>query len=136
MGSITYASALKYLCIAIITGTIFFEKVFAWNTMKHSNKQYFINTGGIFNWPIYSHLAAGILLVAIVWLLRKSQDSHLLVVGLSLIVIGGSSNIFDRWLYGGVVDYWQLGSLLFNVADVLISTGIVISSVTLIKRPI
>lgn len=42
------------------------------------------------------------------------------------VLISASSNIADRFLYGGVVDYLALGPLsVINLADVMILTGIV-----------
>jgi signal peptidase II len=51
------------------------------------------------------------------------------VLGLTLVVAGGASNLADRVLHGAVVDFLNvgLGSLragIFNVADMAIMTGI------------
>lgn len=49
---------------------------------------------------------------------------------LGIILGAGSSNIYDRFIYGGVVDYvyWHCGFdfAIFNFADVMIDFGVVI----------
>lgn len=48
-------------------------------------------------------------------------------LGLSMILIGGASNILSRYLNGGVVDSWNLFGLLYNnLADYLIVVGLVV----------
>jgi signal peptidase II len=48
---------------------------------------------------------------------------------LGLILASGASNVYDRFIYGGVVDYvhWHCGFdfAIFNAADVLIDIGVV-----------
>jgi len=48
---------------------------------------------------------------------------------LGIILGAGSSNIYDRFIYGGVVDYvyWHCGFdfAIFNFADVMIDAGVV-----------
>jgi len=48
----------------------------------------------------------------------------------ALILAGGVSNIFDRFIHGGVVDYiyWHCGFdfAVFNFADVIIDIGVVL----------
>lgn len=49
---------------------------------------------------------------------------------LSLIFAGGISNVYDRFIHGGVVDfiYWHCGFdfAIFNFADVIIDVGVVL----------
>jgi len=43
------------------------------------------------------------------------------------IVLGGMSNVYDRFAYGGVIDYFTfLNMATWNLADVLIGIGIVL----------
>lgn len=46
--------------------------------------------------------------------------------GLRLVVAGGISNLIDRFLYGGVVDFMRVFEWfpLFNMADMAISVGV------------
>lgn len=42
------------------------------------------------------------------------------------ILLGGASNVFDRFAYGGVVDYVEiLGLATINLADILILIGLI-----------
>lgn len=49
---------------------------------------------------------------------------------LSLIFAGGISNVYDRFVHGGVIDffYWHCGFdfAIFNFADVIIDVGVVL----------
>ncbi len=46
---------------------------------------------------------------------------------LALVLTGGLSNLLDRWIYGGVVDYLHLPRLpSFNLADLAINIGFVV----------
>ncbi len=51
-------------------------------------------------------------------------------LALGIILGAGSSNIYDRFVYGGVVDYiyWHCGFsfAIFNFADVMIDLGVAI----------
>lgn len=68
----------------------------------------------------------------IVFLIRqlKNIDVKTSIV-ISMILAGGISNFIDRLLYGGVIDYLDIGKLIpnfpiFNIADCLIFLGLVI----------
>lgn len=51
-----------------------------------------------------------------------------------LILSGGLSNIIDRFLWGGVVDWIRLFSIWFNSADVLISLGVLLFILRTLER--
>lgn len=54
--------------------------------------------------------------------LRRPTWTAVLLFG---IILGATSNLLDRWLYGGVIDYISLASLtIFNLADLLITFGL------------
>lgn len=69
-------------------------------------------------------------LVVLVWMMREKILGDIL--GLSLILGGAIGNIYDRYVFGYVIDYADLhiGSfrpfLIFNVADAAITIGVVI----------
>lgn len=45
----------------------------------------------------------------------------------SFLVPGGASNLFDRWQFGTVTDYFHLGPLpVLNVADLLVILGLLV----------
>jgi signal peptidase II len=106
------------------------------------NFTYVKNTGGAFgllaSWDspmrrgffIIASLAAIVLL----WFLyRQAASSSSRMLRISLVFIGGGAfgNLYDRAVYGGVVDFldFYLGSYhwpAFNIADSAISVGAVI----------
>lgn len=71
-----------------------------------------------------------ILILAFFYLLKERiiLSSHTMAVG--MIFGAGSSNILDRFTYGGVVDYvfWHkwFEFAVFNFADVMIDIGVII----------
>jgi signal peptidase II len=71
-----------------------------------------------------------LLIVAfVIWLGRKTDaDRTFAHLGFALIIAGAAGNIFDRFLYGHVVDYilfhtetWSFA--VFNLADSFITIG-------------
>jgi len=68
-----------------------------------------------------------ILLAIIGWNVAKMGERFLLPLG--IVVGSGLSNIYDRFIHGGVVDYvyWHCGFefAIFNFADVMIDIGVV-----------
>jgi len=77
-------------------------------------------------------MGAAILLgLSIIFLTLANQLRFLSVLGLSLFCGGSLSNLFDRMVLGGVVDFVNfalvgLRPYIFNLADVAIGTGIII----------
>lgn len=80
---------------------------------------------------IFGVIVAVFLLAMVVYLVRSRTLSLLETVALSLVVSGGVGNLFDRLTAGYVIDFVSMGigSLrtgIFNVADVAITTGILL----------
>ena len=70
-----------------------------------------------------------VLLVLLVYTLRSTTLNTWQIIAYSFILGGGISNIYDRILYGGVVDFMNMGlgtlrTGIFNFADVSIMTGL------------
>jgi len=66
------------------------------------------------------------LLITIFYLKLKKSASNLTLLLLTFILIGAISNILDRYLYGAVVDYFDLKYFtIFNLADTMISIGVI-----------
>ena len=69
-------------------------------------------------------------LVVLIWMMREKILGDIL--GLSLILGGAIGNIYDRYVFGYVIDYADLhiGTfrpfLVFNIADAAITIGVVI----------
>ena len=81
---------------------------------------------------IFTVGSACLLLLVAFWLWRKESHRVGDTLGLSLIVAGGASNLFDRvFLEGRVVDFMNVGvgsirTGIFNVADVAIMAGVAV----------
>lgn len=71
-----------------------------------------------------------IALVVLIWMMREKILGDIL--GLSLILGGAIGNIYDRFIFGYVIDYADLhiGTfrpfLIFNIADAAITIGVII----------
>jgi signal peptidase II len=73
-----------------------------------------------------------ILLLALILVALREGWSGPSLVGLTLFVAGGASNLFDRVVQGSVVDFVNVGvgtlrTGLFNVADVAIMLGMILT---------
>ncbi len=97
------------------------------------NEGAFLSLGSeITGWLKYITLYAFpvLLLVGLLWYILKSSSlSRSQIIALSLVLGGGLSNIYDRLLYGKVVDFMIMGigdlkTGVFNIADVSIMTGL------------
>lgn len=81
-----------------------------------------------------------ILLILLGYTLLSSSLNRWQVIAYSFILGGGISNIYDRILYGKVVDFMNMGigSLrtgIFNFADVAIMIGLFMLVPYLFKKP-
>ncbi|MBP6682496.1 MAG: lipoprotein signal peptidase [Halioglobus sp.] len=108
------------------------QEVFSWFNLT---LQY--NTGAAFSflsdaggWQRYffSVVAVVISAVLVVWLYRMPRQQRLLAVALALILGGALGNVWDRLLFGHVVDFISVhygGHYFpaFNIADSAISVG-------------
>ena len=62
------------------------------------------------------------------------------IIGFSLIIGGGIGNIFDRIVYGSVTDflYLNFGGVLktgiFNIADLSVTTGMILILISSLKK--
>lgn len=67
--------------------------------------------------------SAGLLvLTALLWM----AASRALRLGLLIVSAGGLANLIDRLTLGGVRDVMHVGSLWFNLADILVITGAIV----------
>ena len=71
-----------------------------------------------------------IMMAGILYLSFNKDVFKLYYIPAALIMAGGISNIYDRFIHGGVVDYiyWHCGFdfAVFNFADVIIDIGVVL----------
>lgn len=68
-----------------------------------------------------------LLLLLALWCVRSIRRKHWLRAALlGVVLLGATSNLLDRFLYGGVVDYLQVVvPSVINLADVTVVVGIV-----------
>ena len=76
------------------------------------------------------YIQIAIMLGGILYLAFNKEVFQLYYAPSALIIAGGVSNIYDRFIHGGVVDYvyWHCGFdfAVFNFADVIIDIGVVL----------
>ncbi len=71
-------------------------------------------------------LISGLFIYNIYLILSKNSQKNL-ILPLTYILIGAISNVLDRFSIGAVVDYFDLKFFtIFNLADVLITVGVII----------
>lgn len=76
------------------------------------------------------YIQIAIMMAGILYLSFNKDVFKLYYIPAALIMAGGISNIYDRFIHGGVVDYiyWHCGFdfAVFNFADVIINIGVVL----------
>jgi signal peptidase II len=66
--------------------------------------------------------------------IKRALDQKSLFL-LTFILFGAISNLIDRFLYGAVVDYFDLKYFtIFNLADVMISVGVFAFFILILKK--
>lgn len=70
-----------------------------------------------------------VLVLALLYMVRQKDLSKITIIGLSFIIAGGASNLYDRVLHGSVTDFMHMDfgffrTGIFNMADVSIMTGL------------
>jgi signal peptidase II len=76
----------------------------------------------------------------LVWLSRLNQQQKLLCFGLAMVLGGALGNLYDRVVFGYVIDYidWYVNDYhwpAFNIADAAISIGAVALIIDSFKNP-
>ena len=118
---------------------VFIDRIAKWYILHHPNfylggfielklfrneKLFFISFGEYTN-LIISLISVFVLFFLVLWLFRAAKQVRF---SLSLIIIAGLSNLFDRLYYGFVIDFIQLKvfpSSIFNIADIMVISGII-----------
>src|SRR3990167_10801020 len=88
----------------------------------------FLNSASGWQNIFLGSLAIGVSIVILIWLSRLFVRDYWISISLSLILGGALGNVWDRVLYGYVVDFldFHLGDwhfAIFNTADSAISIG-------------
>lgn len=109
----------KEICNGKIIVRKYYNKGAALNFMEKSPKVLRTVCGGM------------ILMLGIIWyLLLRNKKNPAVLLGISMILGGGASNLYDRITRGHVVDYfsfrtpWErLNRVVFNISDMFIFLG-------------
>jgi signal peptidase II len=116
---------LAYYALPIIPGfnlTLSFNKGAAFS---------FLNSASGWQVWFFGCIAAVVSLGLIIWLARLSSRDRLACIALSLIIGGALGNLWDRLIYGHVIDFIQLYISdyywpTFNIADSAICIGAIL----------
>ncbi len=102
----------------ILSGALLFLDQF----FKYSAGAIWLNTNFAWSWPL-SNFFSGLLmtgLIIILFVFYLKANAVILILG------GAFSNLIDRLIRGGVVDYlWLPGAAVINLADIMILAGLV-----------
>lgn len=119
---------------AIIWGNLCPAKVFPFLTCRVT-----LNRG--VSWSLFSSennihfygltFLIGVFLCGFAWYVHKRAEQDYDTFGEMLVLVGGTSNLMDRLVYGGVVDFIQLSYgkwsfPIFNFSDVCIVLGVLL----------
>lgn len=147
---------IKFIAIILLIAIFFildrYLKFIAINSFKNTSfnligdflsftftSNYYIAFSLPFSGPALNILIALIIIFLFSYLFYsiRKYNNDLLIVSFLLILIGAVSNFIDRVTLGYVVDYIYLKNFtVFNMADVYISCGAIISIASLNKKAI
>lgn len=122
------------MMILFILGLFIIDRLIKFYVVSGEN--YIINKGvalGLFgNYDFLGYLLFPVVVILLAVLWQKFKQFRLPLV---LIYAGAASNLIDRLLYNGVVDYISIWIIpVFNISDMMIVTGIVLLLVFEIKN--
>lgn len=122
----------KYSFIFLITFLVAVDQFIKY-LIRYNDGFYICNPGISFGFlipaSVFYSLVALIFVVAILYLLEKInfKDFSINKIGIMFVLGGASSNLLDRFNYGCITDFIDLGFWpVFNLADVFITIGAVI----------
>ncbi len=96
-------------------------EIFGLSAVKNTNIAFSIPFSGISLNILITVLLLSLIGYAI-WAIKNSKPN--LSLWLFVLILGAFSNLFDRYLVGGVVDYLDLKYFtVFNLADIMIIVG-------------
>jgi lipoprotein signal peptidase len=121
-----------FVFLAGFLGLLGIDQFLKYSSLRMSTQKYVAcNSGVAFGIPLPQSLlwgVAGVLLLGLgMWLWRECKRRAFRIVwGIALVMAGATSNLWDRGIYGCVVDYWQpfLFFPVFNLGDVGIFMGL------------
>jgi len=92
----------------------------------HLAKNYGIAFGILMYYPLLLFLIIGALILLVyAWQISMKHRNFLYILGLSYIILGTVSNLYDRLAYRYVIDYVDVPFFtIINIADVMIFFGV------------
>lgn len=89
--------------------------------------------GGWQRW-FFTFISTAVSIILVVWITRLSAEQKWLSASLALILAGAVGNLFDRALYGHVIDFisvhWGNSYFpAFNIADSAITVGAIMMAI-------
>jgi signal peptidase II len=141
---------IKYFWINSFVVILFLIDIYLKKIFSTSSREYFIfydwfklkhafNSGIAFGININFYLIILFYLIAIpilIWFLvfQYKQKKSLNILAVTLVIFGAISNLIDRVLFGGVIDYFDVKYWsVFNLADTMIVIGVTILIVLSLK---
>ena len=106
----------------ILSKNIYFESKFFKLELFQNSQLFFLNI----NHRMLVLISLAVLSVIVAALINEKNNR--IRIGLLLLAVGGISNLFDRLIYGYVIDYFWIfvfPFFYFNVADLMITFGLV-----------
>lgn len=119
--------------LLLLISLIGFDQLIKWWMVKNHPSLVSFNQGVVFGWfnhSVGNYILIGfgfLLLICLIYKTRLREFQEQLAV--VLILAGALSNLFDRFYFGQVVDYFNLRFLIgldwpfFNLADLFIIAG-------------
>jgi signal peptidase II len=118
-------------------------------TRAHNTGAAFSFLAGAGGWQrwFFAVIAIGVSTALVIWLRKTPKSDRWMACCLALIIGGALGNLYDRLVYGYVVDFLDFhGSVFkmvlgyshfpaFNVADIAISVGAFMMAVDVIRNP-
>ncbi len=94
----------------------------------------FLNKGVAFGLPLSNNLTIIITLpmigligyLLLKEMMKKDLASLKFLIAWSMVLAGATSNLLDRIIYSQVVDYFNIGTAVINISDMLIVGGLII----------
>ena len=123
-----FSFVLKYLTLSYfaLNGT-FDGKIFTLYYIKNTGAAFSLFQNNTLFLIIITIL---LLLISLVWIFKNiNKLSFLSLIALTLLYSGILGNLYERLVYGGVIDFFKLKFInfpVFNYFDILITIGIVL----------
>ncbi len=126
---------MKYTIVGIVL--VLLDRITKVLAVKTPFSSLMVNENLAFSLPLSTKLlTTGTIVLSIIivlfciWLIYTHKNTYTVgkITSLGLIIIGATSNIYDRIAYGGVIDFINIGLyFVFNVADVYIVIGVILA---------